>query len=172
MAKIYYFVELVWNQYSIFIEWRRSCSGQYLFDSEHPNVTQMWQLLMNYVYSIITDIPLWFSVPLPITTAWHCHFLCAALLKHGVCELAHPFFHFINLHLNKNTYFTTFTLQVHYIYLTLKFIFHLYLHYIYMYHTLLYITFASFYSLYQWRSSLGGPGTTLPPYKPFLLRRS
>ena len=65
----------------IIIEWRRSCWGRYLFGSEHPNVKQMWQLLINYVCPIITNIRLWFSFRLPITNAWHYHSLCAALSR-------------------------------------------------------------------------------------------
>ena len=60
-------------------EWQGSSSVRYLFDSECPNVTQIWQLLIDYVYPIITDIWLWFSVQLPIIYVWHCHSLYAAL---------------------------------------------------------------------------------------------
>ena len=77
----------------IIIEWRRSCWGRYLFGSEHPNVIQMWQLLINYVCPIITNIRLWFSFRLPITNAWHYHSLCAALSRNveawGMCACSH-----------------------------------------------------------------------------------
>ena len=62
----------------LFIEWQISSSGWYLFDSEHPNVTQMWQLWISHVYPIITYFRLSFSVRLP-SLVWHCHSLCAAL---------------------------------------------------------------------------------------------
>ena len=52
LAKIYYFMQLVWNRFSmndreavqsdIFLKW--SSSIRYLFDSDCPNITQMWQL--------------------------------------------------------------------------------------------------------------------------------
>ena len=35
--------------------------------------------------------PLFFQ--LPVTNAWNCHSLYTAMLEHGVCELAHSFFH-------------------------------------------------------------------------------
>ena len=47
--------------------------------SEIWNGTQMWQLLIYYMYPIITVIWLWFSVGLPIIYACHCHLLYAAL---------------------------------------------------------------------------------------------
>ena len=39
----------------------------------------MWQLLIDYVYQIITSIQLWFSIWMPMTSAWHCHLLYVAL---------------------------------------------------------------------------------------------
>ena len=43
---------------------------------------------IDYVYPIITDIWLWFSVRLPITVAWHCHSLYAAFSSNvGVCSM-------------------------------------------------------------------------------------
>ena len=41
--------------------------------------TKIWQSLFDYVYPIINDVWLWFSVRLSIINAWHCHLLCAAL---------------------------------------------------------------------------------------------
>ena len=38
-----------------------------IFDSERPSITQMWQLLIDYVYLIIHNIRLWLSVWLLIT---------------------------------------------------------------------------------------------------------
>ena len=39
-------------------KWQRNCLD--IFDGELPNVTQMWLLLVNYVYSNITDYHIWF----------------------------------------------------------------------------------------------------------------
>ena len=69
----YYFVQLVWNRFSM-----NDREIRFIFDSERSNITQMWQLFKDYVYSIIIDIKLWFSVRLLITYAWNCHFLCVA----------------------------------------------------------------------------------------------
>ena len=56
--------------------------------SEIWNGTQMWQLLIYYMYPIITVIWLWFSVELPIIYAWHCHLLYAALSSNvGACGM-------------------------------------------------------------------------------------
>ena len=88
LAKIYFFVQLVWNRFIM-------NDREALFDIECPNVKQMWQLI-DYVYTIITDIWLRFSVRLPMIYAWHCHSLWAALsstVGAWVCELAHSFFH-------------------------------------------------------------------------------
>ena len=52
---------------------REKDSIRHLFDRECPNVPQMWQLLIKYVFTNITDIWFWFSVPLPN------HHLCLAL---------------------------------------------------------------------------------------------
>ena len=61
-------------------KWQLEKLFEYVFDSEHPNVTQMWHLLINYVYVIIKDIGVWFSVRLPHHyNAWHWHSLCAVL---------------------------------------------------------------------------------------------
>ena len=89
LAKIYYLVQLVWNRFIM-------NDREALFDIECPNVKQMWQLLIDYVYPIITDIWLWFSVRLPMIYTWHCHSLWAALSSNvgaWVWELAHSFFH-------------------------------------------------------------------------------
>ena len=40
------------------LKWQRNCSD--IFDVELPNVTQMWLLLVNYVYPNITDYHIWF----------------------------------------------------------------------------------------------------------------
>ena len=56
--------------------------------TSEKNVTQMWQLLIEYMYLIITDIWLQFSVRLPIIYAWHCYSLCAALSSNvGVWDM-------------------------------------------------------------------------------------
>ena len=70
---------------------------EYAFDIDSPNITQMWQLLIDYVYPITTNIRLWFFVWLSITNVWHWHSLCSALssnVERGVCEFAICFFHF------------------------------------------------------------------------------
>ena len=79
-------------------EWQRNCSIRYAFDSERRRcVIQMWPLWIDNVYPIIIDIPLWFSVRLPITNAWNCHSLwiafCQTMLERGVCEFDRSFFH-------------------------------------------------------------------------------
>ena len=69
--------------------------NQISFDSECPNVTQMWQLLINYVYPFITDIWLWCCV-LANHYCMAIHYVqhCRAMLECGVWELAHSFFFF------------------------------------------------------------------------------
>ena len=66
----------------------------YVFDCECPNITQMWQSLIDYVYPIINNIPLCFSVLFQspmygIDIHYVQHF--QAKLELGVCELAHFF---------------------------------------------------------------------------------
>ena len=49
--------------------------------NEPANVLQMWQLLIDYVYPIITNFRLWFSVWMPITNAWHLAFIMCSAFK-------------------------------------------------------------------------------------------
>ena len=69
----------------IFIEWRRSCWGRYLWQWTskcYTNVTIINQLCVSdYYQSQMHGIA--------ILYVQHCH----AMLKRGVCELAHFFFH-------------------------------------------------------------------------------
>ena len=75
LAKILYFVQLVWNWFSTckWI-WMTEKMFRNVFDSECPNGI-IYQL---YVSDII-DIWLWSSVLLPITKVWHWHSLFAQL---------------------------------------------------------------------------------------------
>ena len=60
---------------------------------------QMWQLLMNYVYVIIRIIDYDFlsDCHFTIMHGIGIHYVqyCQAMLEHGVCELAHSFFHLL-----------------------------------------------------------------------------
>ena len=83
---VYSFVQIVWNQFDV--------NDKDIFDSEHPNVTQMWQLLIDYVYLIITNIDYDVLSDCPsliqgIGIHYVQHF--QAMLDCGVCELAHSF---------------------------------------------------------------------------------
>ena len=58
----------------------------------------MWQLLINYVYPIISDIRLYFLSDCPsqiYDVAIRYVQYCQAMLERGICELAHSFFHCI-----------------------------------------------------------------------------
>ena len=76
-------------------EWQKNCSVWYLFDSEHQTVTKCdnYQSIMCIRLLLICSYD---SVSLCLIDAWHCHLLCAALLRifeRWVCELPHYFFH-------------------------------------------------------------------------------
>lgn len=62
---IYYFKQVILNQFSTCIWiWITEKLFGCVFDSECPNITQMWQILNDYVYPVITNIRLWFFCPI------------------------------------------------------------------------------------------------------------
>ena len=56
----------------------------------------MWQLLIDYLYPIITNFLLWFSVRLPITNAWHLAIIMCSSFKQCLrLGYLYNFLHFI-----------------------------------------------------------------------------
>ena len=65
-------------------------------DNESPNVSKMWQLFIDYLYPIITNFRLWFSVRLPITNAWHLAIIMCSTFKQCLrLGYLYIFLHFI-----------------------------------------------------------------------------
>ena len=60
-----------------------------------PNVPQIRQLLIDYVYPIITNIRLWFSVWLPSTNVRHGHSLSSNVGAWGMWTCS-SFFYYLN----------------------------------------------------------------------------
>ena len=69
-----------------FIEWVRQ-DFLYIFTSAKrcwqwkSECLKMWQLFIDYLYPIINNYRLWFSVWLPITYAWHLTLLMCSAFK-------------------------------------------------------------------------------------------
>ena len=85
LAKINYFVQLVRNWVSM--NDRKTVQSDI---SERPNVTKMWQLLIDYD-RFLSDCPtLMHGIAIPNVQHYQ------ATLEHWVCELAHSFFLFFS----------------------------------------------------------------------------
>ena len=72
LAKMYYYMQLVWQI---------SCSIRYIFDSERSNITQIWQFLIDYLYTIIIDIQLWFFCSIAPHKCSELPFMMCSILK-------------------------------------------------------------------------------------------